>query len=334
MAAAQEKRVAPLELFFDLVFVFAITQVTAFMSHDPWESLGQGMLILSALWWAWAAYAWLTNYIAAEEDLRAAPDARRDGCLAGRRAGRAGGVGDDALLFAIAYAAARWLHIFIFAQANDDVDAEKAIRQLSRTTLPAPLLLIERRVTRQRRPERSSGWLALSTDFSGPYISGVRGSACTPAHFAERFSLIVIIALGGSIAAVGPASAAGSTPTRSPRRCSAPCSPSGIWWADLDVVAIVAERQLPARAQGLRRLKLAATPARPSTCPMIAGHRADRARREEGRRHVDEPLETMPAVALLGGVALYYAGGVGLPAAERRGRSTAPAFRGSLTVSR
>ena len=53
MAAAQEKRVAPLELFFDLVFVFAITQVTAFMSHDPsWEGLGRGMLILSALWWA------------------------------------------------------------------------------------------------------------------------------------------------------------------------------------------------------------------------------------------------------------------------------------------
>jgi low temperature requirement protein LtrA len=69
MAAAEEKRVAPLELFFDLVFVFAITQVTALMSNHPtWTGLGQGMLVLSALWWAWAAYAWLTNYIAAEED--------------------------------------------------------------------------------------------------------------------------------------------------------------------------------------------------------------------------------------------------------------------------
>ena len=50
-----EKRVAPLELFFDLVFVFAVTQVTALMSHHPtWEGLGQGMLVLIALWWAWA----------------------------------------------------------------------------------------------------------------------------------------------------------------------------------------------------------------------------------------------------------------------------------------
>jgi hypothetical protein len=69
MAAAEEKRVAPLELFFDLVFVFAITQVTALMSHDPhWDGLARGMLVLAVLWWAWAAYGWLTNYIAAEED--------------------------------------------------------------------------------------------------------------------------------------------------------------------------------------------------------------------------------------------------------------------------
>ena len=62
-----EKRVAPLELFFDLVFVFALTQVTALMSENPtWEGLGQGMLVLAALWWAWGAYAWLTNYVAAE----------------------------------------------------------------------------------------------------------------------------------------------------------------------------------------------------------------------------------------------------------------------------
>src|ERR671910_3788601 len=64
-----EKRVVPLELFFDLVFVFALTQVTLLMSHSPtWEGLGEGLLVLAALWWAWGAYAWLTNYIAADQD--------------------------------------------------------------------------------------------------------------------------------------------------------------------------------------------------------------------------------------------------------------------------
>jgi low temperature requirement protein LtrA len=58
----REQRVTPLELFFDLVFVFAFTQVTTVLSDDPtWGGLGHALLILASLWWAWAAYAWLTN---------------------------------------------------------------------------------------------------------------------------------------------------------------------------------------------------------------------------------------------------------------------------------
>src|SRR5919198_4703711 len=63
-----EQRVTPLELFFDLVFVFAITRVTALMAHDlSWGSIGQGLLVLAALWWGWAAYAWLTNHVAGDD---------------------------------------------------------------------------------------------------------------------------------------------------------------------------------------------------------------------------------------------------------------------------
>ena len=63
-----EERVTNLELFFDLVFVFAITQVTLLMSEEPtWAGLGKGMLVLTALWFAWASYAWLTNTLDPEE---------------------------------------------------------------------------------------------------------------------------------------------------------------------------------------------------------------------------------------------------------------------------
>src|SRR5687768_5552088 len=63
-----EERVSPLELFFDLVFVLAITQVTGLMSDEPtWAGLGKGLLVLAALWWTWGAYAWLTNAIDPEE---------------------------------------------------------------------------------------------------------------------------------------------------------------------------------------------------------------------------------------------------------------------------
>ena len=64
----REQRVTPLELFFDLVVVFAITQVTGFLLRDPtWGGLLRGLLILGALWWAWGAYGWLTNTLDPEE---------------------------------------------------------------------------------------------------------------------------------------------------------------------------------------------------------------------------------------------------------------------------
>src|SRR4051794_25696657 len=65
-----EARVTPLELFFDLVFVLSFTQVTATMAHDSsWQGLGEGILILAAVWWAWAAYGWLTNSIDPDENV-------------------------------------------------------------------------------------------------------------------------------------------------------------------------------------------------------------------------------------------------------------------------
>ena len=65
-----EHRVTPLELFFDLVFVFGFTQVTTLLHEDPsWGGIGRSVLVLSALWWAWASYAWLTNSVDAEDGL-------------------------------------------------------------------------------------------------------------------------------------------------------------------------------------------------------------------------------------------------------------------------
>src|SRR5919108_5811567 len=62
------ERVMPLELFFDLVFVLAITQCTALMAdHPTWEGLAQGVLVLGVLWWSWTGYAWLTSVVDPEE---------------------------------------------------------------------------------------------------------------------------------------------------------------------------------------------------------------------------------------------------------------------------
>jgi low temperature requirement protein LtrA len=310
MAAAEEKRVAPLELFFDLVFVFALTQVTALMSHDPhWDGLGRGMLVLAALWWAWAAYGWLTNYIAAEEDrerllMLAVMGAFLVAALATPEA-----FGDHALLFAVAYAAARWLHIFIFAEANEDVDAGEAIRRLARTALPAPLLLIGAAFLDDDAAQAAVWILALSLDFAGPYVFGVRGFRVSPGHFAERFSLIVIIALGESIVAIGTGLDELDAGTVGAALLGLVLA-FGIWWAYFDVVAIVAERRFR-EAEGMRRLRIARDSYSYLHLPMIAGIVLMALGMKKTLAHVDEPLDTVPAVALFGGIALYYAGHIG-----------------------
>jgi low temperature requirement protein LtrA len=309
--AETEKRVAPLELFFDLVFVFALTQVTALMSdHPTWEGLGQGMLVLVALWWAWGAYAWLTNYIDADEGLErllmfAVMGAFLIAALAVPQA-----FGDDALIFGVAYAVARWLHVFIWAEANDDVDTGQAIARLARTAVPAPLLLIAAGLV-DDGTVRAVLWLvALGLDLAGPYVFGVRGFRVQAGHFAERFSLIVIIALGESIVAIGAgiedeldagilvAAALGLVVA---------CA---LWWAYFDVVAVVSERRFRVMPPDLR-VRIARDSYSYLHLPMIAGIVLVALGVKKVVKHVDEPLELVPAVALFGGIALYYAGHVG-----------------------
>jgi low temperature requirement protein LtrA len=307
MADGSEKRVAPLELFFDLVFVFALTQVTLLMSRQPtWTGLGQGMLVLAALWWAWGAYAWLTNYIAAEEDLERLLMFAVMGAFLVAALAVPGAFGDNALLFAIAYALARWLHIFIFAEANDDLGTGEAIRRLARTALPAPALLIV--ASFLDGPAQALMWiLALAIDFSGPFVFGVSGFRVSPGHFAERFSLIVIIALGESIVAIGAglpgeldAGIVGAALLGLVLACA-------LWWAYFDVVALVSER-LFREAQGERRLRIARDSYSYMHLPMIAGIVLVALGVKKVIEHVDAPLATVPAVALFGGIALYYGG--------------------------
>ena len=306
-----EKRVGPLELFFDLVFVFALTQVTKLMADNPtWEGLGQGLLVLAALWWSWGAYAWLTNYIEADEGVErllmfGVMAAFLVAALAVPHA-----FDDDALIFALAYATARWLHIFLFAEANDDVDAAQAIRRLARTAIPGPGLLIVAAFL--DAPAQTAVWIvALTIDFAGPYVFGVRGFRVSPGHFAERFSLIVIIALGESIVAIGaglPGDLDAGLVVAAVVGLTVSCA---LWWAYFDVVAVVAERRFREKG-GYEQLRIARDAYSYLHLPMIAGIVLIALGIKKTIGDVDEPLKIVPAVALLGGVALYYGGHVGV----------------------
>ena len=107
----QGEQVMPLELFFDLVFVLAITQCTAVMAHDPdWRGIGQGVLVLSLLWWAWVGYAWLTSVVDPEEGAARAIVFCAMAAMLVAALAVPGAIGDEALTFALAYGAFRLSH--------------------------------------------------------------------------------------------------------------------------------------------------------------------------------------------------------------------------------
>src|SRR5213594_2880360 len=117
--AERGRRVTALELFFDLVVVFAITQVTSFLSRNPtWGGLLRGALLLGALWWAWSAYAWLTNNLDPEEGaVRLAMLAATAAMLIVSLA-VPGAFGRDGVIFGVAYLVVRALHLLLFAIAS------------------------------------------------------------------------------------------------------------------------------------------------------------------------------------------------------------------------
>jgi low temperature requirement protein LtrA len=326
-----EKRVVPLELFFDLVFVFAVTQVTVLMSHKPtWEGLGQGMLVLIALWWCWGAYAWLTNYIASDEGVERLLIFVVMGALLIAALAVPHAFDDDALLFGLAYALARWMHIFIWAEANDDVDIGQAIVRLARTAVPGPALLIVAGLVDDGTLRALLWIVGLSIDYAGPYVYGVSGFRVSAGHFAERFSLIVIIALGESIVAIG----AGVHDELDAGIVAAAifglALSCALWWAYFDVVAVVAERRFR-RMEPELRVRIARDSYSYIHLPMIAGIVLVALGVKKTTQDVDEPLKLVPTVALFGGVALYYAGHVGF---RLRNLGTLNSIRlGALIVS-
>jgi low temperature requirement protein LtrA len=323
----RDKRVVPLELFFDLVFVFALTQVTELMSENPtWEGLGQGMLVMTALWWAWGAYAWLTNYIAADEGVErllmfAAMGAMLIAGLAVPHA-----FGDDALLFAVAYAAARWLHIFLFAEANENIDTGQAIVRLARTALPAPLLLIGAGLVDDGTTRAVIWIVALTIDLGGPLVFGLRGFRVSAHHFAERFGLIVIIALGESIVAIGAGVSSDLDAGIVVAAGFGLVVSCALWWAYFDVWALITETRF-LRARGHSRILIARDVYSYLHLPMTAGVVLIALGIKKTIEHVDEPLKVASAVALFGGIALYYVGHIGI-----RWRLTHTLFRGRLVA--
>jgi low temperature requirement protein LtrA len=305
-AETYEQRVTPLELFFDLVFVFAITRVSALMAHHlSWTSIAEGLLVLAALWWGWAAYAWLTNHVSGEDGrarvvVFVAMSAMVLVALAVPEAFDA-----HALLFALGYLVMRMAHLALYWVASrEEPDVHVAVLRLLPTAVTGPLLLVAAAFT--DGPLQAALWIvALVLDYGGPYVTGVAGYRVHPAHFSERFSLIVIIALGESVVAIGVGAGVEQLDAAIAVAAVLAVLTSGaLWWAYFDVVAALAQQRL-AELESVARNTLARDAFAYLHLPMIAGIQLFALGVEEVVGHVDESLEPEAAAALYGGVALY-----------------------------
>ena len=307
-----DERVGPLELFFDLVFVFALTQVTARLADDPtWSGLPRGILILAAVWWAWAAYAWLTDSVDAEEGgIRLAMFAAMGAMLVvGLTVPTA--FEDDALLFALAYLGVRVMHLVLYALGSKgDAEVVEAVLRLAPTATIGPALLVLGAFL-DDRPQLAAWIGALALDWVGPALGRGRGWRVQASHFAERHALIVIIALGESLVALG-AGAAG-LPIDLGLLVAALLGVAvlaALWWLYFDVVAIVAERKLN-EATGVARALMARDSYSYLHFPMVAGIVLVALALKKTLAHYGDPLELVPAVGLCGGLALYLLAHVG-----------------------
>jgi low temperature requirement protein LtrA len=306
-----EHQVTPLELFFDLVFVFAITQVTSRLADDPtWAGVLRGMLVLAALWWAWSAYAWLTSTIDVDEGGVRLAMLGSMGAMFGVALAVPGSFGSDAVLFGVAYLLVCILHLVLSAiVARDDRDRRGALLRFAPTATFGPSLLVLAGFLEGN--ERIAVWVvALAIDYLGPVLIGVgQGWQVAPQHFAERHGLFIIIALGESFIAIGLGLGTGFELVAGVIVAAALgiLAVSAMWWLYFDVAAIFARGRLMG-ARGLELHRLALHSYSYLHLPMFAGIVLFAFGLKTTLSIVGDPLDTVPAVGLCGGAALYLLG--------------------------
>ena len=275
--------------------MLALTQCTALMSHEPsWEGIAKGLLVLGVLWWAWVGYAWLTSVVDPEDD------AVRLTIFVAMAALLVAGLcvpeafGDAGLIFALAYAVVRIAQIALFMLASrDEPNLRASVIGLAVSTAIASGLLVG--ASFADGALQGGLWaLALALDIAGPYFFGAAGWKLKPHHFTERHGLIVIIALGESIVAIG----VGAEEQVDLGIVAAAVIGTGIaaalWWLYFDVVALVAARRLAEAEVGREQNEMARDSYSILHFPMVAGIVLVALGMKKTLGHVEDPLQARP----------------------------------------
>jgi low temperature requirement protein LtrA len=308
------------ELFFDLVYVFAMTQVTGYMVHAH-DALGvlQGLLVLALLWWTWSSYAWLGNQARADTGVvRGAmavamaalfvvaltiPEAWDDA---------EGGLYGPLVLVG-AYLLVRCVHLSVYAlAARGDAGLRRQLAISWVPTVAGAVLLVAGVLFLEGQLQTVFFAGALVVDWGGIYLTSREGNwrIHSAPHWTERHGLFIILAIGESVVAIGVGAAG--------QPISAPLLAAGVlgivaalclWWLYFDVVSRAAEQRLR-DARGQARVRMAVEAYTYGHFPIVAGIIVGAGGVEGVLAHAGdgEPLGLFYAAALYGGFALYLAG--------------------------
>ena len=299
--------VSPLELFFDLVFVFAITQVAVLIRQDT--SMGnvlRGLLILAMLWWAWSQYTWTTNAVGTERlsarlVLLLAMGATLFTALAVPDA-----FDDAGVRFAGGYAAVLLLALTYYgvATGSDGRGLRSAFltTYLSLAALAAVVFLIGGMFG---PGVRTAIWvLGMAVEMLAALQSGQRDFQIRPGHFAERHALFVILALGESIVAVGLAASEGERTLEATLALgSAFLGTAVLWWAYFDRITEACDRAL-GDVTGTARTRMALAVFTLGHVPLVLGLVLYAVVAEEAVAHPDEHLGLATRLILAAAFAL------------------------------
>jgi low temperature requirement protein LtrA len=301
-------RVSTLELFFDLVFVFTITQVTHLVTdaHGATDLL-RAFLVLAVTWWMYDGYAWLTNNVGTERT------ASRLFLLCGM-----GGflvmalatprVADrDGLAFGLAYLAVVLVHAGMFMHASNS--SAHAINRVAPFNVAVALFVVSAGLAPGRW--NLAFWLAaLLTLLTAILTRGERGFQLRADHFAERHGAIILIALGESVTGLGVG--AGDIPVRLPLVRAAVLGlalAAALWWSYFDRDDVRGAHTLE-RVDASERVRLGVQAYWLAHLVMIAGIVVAAAGLEGVITNVVVPVPSVTAWQLAAGVAVYLVGDV------------------------
>jgi low temperature requirement protein LtrA len=306
----QVERVSTLELFFDLVFVFTITQFTALLANDvSWAAVGRIIVMLGAIWWMYSGYAWLTNAVAPNSTYRrflllvgmagflvialAIPQAFAASAATG-------------WAFGIGYFVVNAVHTTLFISVGG---AKQAMRLIGPSNLlTASLILVGGFVP---TPARIWLWtVAVFVQLISPYVRPLGGFQIGPAHFVERHGLVIIVALGESLVAVGVGLSLHLEIGLLVVAVLALTLSYFLWWAYFGGDEIRAEHAMEAIKDPRRRALAALNAFGYAHWPMLLGIIALSAGLKKLALHPFDALTLGQATTLGGGVALFLAGDI------------------------